>query len=412
MIAPDPPRLEPPVTSRWIATLLRPAPDSSVADNLRRGKPAWADAVHLLWTGWVFFTPIFGTGYSWRWFWLTVLTYPVFLALYGRLLLAPRHHGPRYALAMVAMGLALLPWYPSGISYFIFGCVMLRTCREGGLWRYLLQLLALNAVFVGIALWVGYQWQLVVWIPSMALIIGIIVNVESLNKERDAALQLSQEEVRRLAATAERERIGRDLHDLLGHTLSLITLKLELSRKLFDRDPEASRREVTEAETIARQALAEVRSAVTGIRASDLAAELASARLLLECQHVHLHYTPPPPMPVEIERALSLVLREAATNIARHAQAHQAWVQFEQDGRTLLMQIRDDGRGGVQTDGNGLSGMRERVAALRGTLLLQSVRGEGTCISVRITLPAATTAVAALPVTPAGPTPLSAGGAP
>ncbi len=400
------------MTSRWIATLLRPAPDSSVADNLRRGKPAWADAVHLLWTGWVFFTPIFGTGYSWRWFWLTVLTYPVFLALYGRLLLAPRHHGPRYALAMVAMGLALLPWYPSGISYFIFGCVMLRTCREGGLWRYLLQLLALNAVFVGIALWVGYQWQLVVWIPSMALIIGIIVNVESLNKERDAALQLSQEEVRRLAATAERERIGRDLHDLLGHTLSLITLKLELSRKLFDRDPEASRREVTEAETIARQALAEVRSAVTGIRASDLAAELASARLLLECQHVHLHYTPPPPMPVEIERALSLVLREAATNIARHAQAHQAWVQFEQDGRTLLMQIRDDGRGGVQTDGNGLSGMRERVAALRGTLLLQSVRGEGTCISVRITLPAATTAVAALPVTPAGPTPLSAGGAP
>ncbi|MBD3825494.1 MULTISPECIES: sensor histidine kinase [Stenotrophomonas] len=412
MIAPDPRLLEPPVTSRWIATLLRPAPDSSVADNLRRGKPAWADAVHLLWTGWVFFTPIFGSGYSWRWFWLTLLTYPVFLALYGRLLLAPRHHGPRYALAMVTMGLALLPWYPSGISYFIFGCVMLRTCRDGGLWRYLLQLLALNALFVGIALWVGYQWQLVVWIPSMALIIGIIINVESLNKERDAALQLSQEEVRRLAATAERERIGRDLHDLLGHTLSLITLKLELSRKLFDRDPDASRREVAEAEAIARQALAEVRSAVTGIRASDLAAELASARLLLECQHVHLHYTPPPPMPVEIERALSLVLREAATNIARHAQAHQAWVHFEEDGRSLLMQIRDDGRGGVQSDGNGLSGMRERVAALRGTLHLQSVRGEGTCLSVRIALPAATTAVAALPATPAGPTPLSAGGAP
>lgn len=399
------------MTSRWIATLLRPAPDSSVADNVRRGKPAWADAVHLLWTGWVFFTPIFGSGYSWRWLWLTLLTYPVFLALYGRLLLAPRHHGPRYALAMVAMGLALLPWYPSGISYFIFGCVMLRTCREGGLWRYLLQLLVLNAVFVGIALWVGYQWQLVVWIPSMALIIGIIINVESLNKERDAALQLSQEEVRRLAATAERERIGRDLHDLLGHTLSLITLKLELSRKLFDRDPEASRREVTEAEAIARQALAEVRSAVTGIRASDLAAELASARLLLECQHVHLHYAPPPPMPVDIERALSLVLREAATNIARHAQAHQAWVQFEQEGRTLLMQIRDDGRGGAQTDGNGLSGMRERVAALRGTLLLQSVLGEGTCVSVRIALPAATTAVAALPASATGPTPLPAGGA-
>ncbi|MCF7750427.1 sensor histidine kinase [Bacillus subtilis subsp. subtilis] len=397
MITPDHPVLEPPVSSRWTASLLRPAPDSSVADNLRRGKPAWADAVHLLWTGWVFLTPIFGSGYSLSWLWLTLLTYPAFLALYLRLLLAPRHHGPRYALAMVAMGLALLPWYPSGISYFIFGCVMLRVCRDASVLRYMLQLLALNGLFVIVALWVGYPWQLVVWIPSMALIIGVIVNVERANKDRDAALLLSQEEVRRLAATAERERIGRDLHDLLGHTLSLITLKLELSRKLADRDPQGSRREVTEAEAIARQALAEVRSAVTGIRASDLAAELASARLLLECQHVHLDYTPPPAMPPDVERALSLVLREAATNIVRHAQAHRAWIRFEQEGRSLLMEIGDDGRGGVHADGNGLGGMRERVAALRGTLALQSVKGEGTRVTVRVPLPAATKAVAALP---------------
>lgn len=382
---------------RWLSSLLRPAPDSAVADNLRAGKPAWSDAVHLLWTGWVFLTPMFGGGYSLLWLWLTLLTYPVFLALYARQLLSPRRHAPRYALAMVAMGLALLPWYPSGISYFIFGCVTLRVCRTGSAWRYLAQLAALNAVFVAIALWVGYHWQLVVWIPSMAFIIGFIINVESTNKDRDAALQLSQDEVRRLAATAERERIGRDLHDLLGHTLSLITLKLELSRKLFDRDPERARLEVTEAEAIARQALSEVRSAVTGIRASDLAAELAAARLLLECQHVHLHYSPPPPMPAEIERGLALVLREAATNIVRHADAHQAWVEFSQDGRTLGLQIRDDGRGDVQADGNGLTGMRERVAALRGTLQVHSPRGQGTMVVVRVPLPARTAAVATAP---------------
>jgi two-component system sensor histidine kinase DesK len=399
MIAPDHPPPETTVSPSRLATLLRPAPDSAVADNLRRGKPAWSDAVHLLWTGWVFLTPMFGTGYTLLWMWLTLLTYPVFLALYARQLLGPRRHAPRYALAMVAMGLALLPWYPSGISYFIFGCVTLRVCRTGSAWRYLVQLAALNAVFVGIALWVGYHWQLVVWIPSMAFIIGVVVNVESTNKDRDAALQLSQDEVRRLAATAERERIGRDLHDLLGHTLSLITLKLELSRKLFDRDPERARLEVTEAEAIARQALAEVRSAVTGIRASDLAAELAAARLLLECQHVHLHYAPPPPMPAEIERGLALMLREAATNIVRHAQANEAWVQFEQDARTLCMRIRDDGTGGVQADGNGLTGMRERVAALRGTLHVHSAKGQGTTVTVQVPLPAATTAVP--PPTPA-----------
>lgn len=378
---------------RWLTSALRPAPDSAVADNLRRGKPVWSDAVHLLWTGWVFFTPMFGGGYTLLWLWLTLLTYPVFLALYARQLLAPRRHAPRYALAMVAMGLALLPWYPSGISYFIFGCVTLRVCRSGSAWRYLAQLVALNAAFVGIALWVGYHWQLVVWIPSMAFIIGVIVNVESTNKDRDAALQLSQDEVRRLAATAERERIGRDLHDLLGHTLSLITLKLELSRKLLDRDPERSRLEMTEAEGIARQALAEVRSAVTGIRASDLAAELAAARLLLECQHVHLHYSPPPPMPVEIERGLALVLREAATNIVRHADAHQAWVEFSQDGRLLTLQVRDDGRGDVQADGNGLTGMRERVAALHGTMRVESARGQGTTVAVQVPLPAWSVAI-------------------
>src|SRR6476620_4119392 len=121
---------------------------------------------------------------------------------------------------------------------------------------------------------------MMVYIPVTTFIIGIIVNVEHLSQEKDAALKLSHDEVRRLAATAERERIGRDLHDLLGHTLSLITLKLELARKLAERDPARAARELEEAERVARPALAEVRSAVTGIRSADLAAELASARLL------------------------------------------------------------------------------------------------------------------------------------
>lgn len=399
MIAPDRSALESPVSSSRLASLLRPAPDSAVAENLRRGRSPWVDAIHLLWTLWVFLTPLFGGGYTWRWAALTLLTYPVFLVLYAGVLLAPRSHAPRYALSMVVLGLVPLAWYPSAVSYFIFGCVTLRVSRRSGYGRYLLQLVGLNALFVVVGLLAHYPWQALIWIPSMAMIISLVVNFETASHEQDAALQLSQDEVRRLAATAERERIGRDLHDLLGHTLSLITLKLELSRKLADRDPVGSRREVDEAETIARQALAEVRSAVTGIRASDLAAELASARLLLEYQYVHLHYAPPPPMPVDTERALSLVLREAVTNIARHAQARQAWITFEQDGRSLLMQIRDDGRGGVHVDGNGLTGMRERVAALRGTLVMQSAKGEGTCVTVRVTLPAATTPVVA-PVTP------------
>ena len=143
--------------------------------------------------------------------------------------------------------------------------------------------------------------------------------------------------MRRLAATAERERIGRDLHDLLGHTLSLITLKLELSRKLFDRDLEAARREVAEAENVARHALAEVRSAVTGIRATDLAAELASARLLLESSRRAAGLrAPPADLPEDVERGLALVLREAATNIARHAEARAATIGWRREHASVL----------------------------------------------------------------------------
>jgi two-component system sensor histidine kinase DesK len=107
-----------------------------------------------------------------------------------------------------------------------------------------------------------------------------------------------------------------------------------------------------------------VRSAVTGIRASDLAGELASARLLLECQQVHLQYTPPPPMPVDVERAGAGAAR-GCTNIVRHAQATRVQVDFMLEERQLAMQIRDDGRGGVQAEGNGLCGMRERAGAGR-----------------------------------------------
>lgn len=393
MIGSERPRLDPPVSSSWLASLLRPAPDSSMADTLRRGKSPWSNAIHLLWSVWIVLTPLLGRGFTLRWTLITLVSYPLFLFLYARVLLAPRHHGPRYALCMVAMALVLLPWYPAGLTYFVFGCVLLRVSCSDDWRRYLLQLAGLNILFCAIALLCDYPWQSLVWIPALSFIVGMVMNVESINQQKDAALQLSQEEVRRLATTAERERIGRDLHDLLGHTLSLITLKLELARKLYDRDDARARQEIGEAEAIAREALAQVRSAVTGIRASDLAGELASARLLLECQQVHLHYTVPPPMPVEVERGLALVLREAATNIVRHAQATQARVEFMQEGRQLVMQIRDDGRGGLQAEGNGLCGMRERVAALGGQLQLQSGRGEGTVVSVRVPLAAATTPV-------------------
>ncbi len=370
-----------------IPAWLHPAPDSAIAAERRRGNSGWLDAIHLLWSIWIFVTPLFGGGFSTRWVLLTLGSYPVFLLLYAMTLLAPRRLAWRYALGMVALCVVLLKWYPSGLSYFIYGCVMLSVAARP-LRIYLGQLLLLNAGFILLAWGMGYPWQMLVWIPLVSFTVGVIVSVEEHSKSQEAALQLSHGEVRRLAATAERERIGRDLHDLLGHTLSLVALKSELAGKLVQRDPQAARLEIEEVSRVAREALAQVRRAVTGIRAAGLAAELASAKLLLGMDGITLrHEIAEVALPAELETALALAVREAVTNIQRHAHAHNAEVRLSQLGNEIQLQVSDDGRGRSIVAGNGLRGMRERVEALQGRLELDSSTQNGTCLRLYVPLP-------------------------
>lgn len=205
---------------------------------------------------------------------------------------------------------------------------------------------------------------------------------------RDVQLRLSQDEVRRLATLAERERIGRDLHDLLGHTLSLITLKSELARRLALADPARAQQEMEEVERVARHALAEVRHAVTGMRAGDLGSELVSARLMLEASDVSLHVERPEvfSLPASAEAALSLVLREAVTNIHRHSRATEARVVITCSGEEFSMRIMDNGCGGMAAHGNGVSGMRERVRQIGGQLVIDSPERHGTVIDVGVSM--------------------------
>jgi two-component system sensor histidine kinase DesK len=367
---------------------LRPAPDSNVANDIRRGKSPWTDAVHMLWSIWVFITPAMSDGYNWTWAAITLVTYPLFVILFVTAQFAPASISYRYGLALAALGIVLVPWYPSGISYVIYGCVLVRS-KSISFNRYYLRLVAINAVCLTVCWYAHYPWQVMISVPAMTFVIGTIINVERLSEEKDSELRLSQDEVRRLAATAERERIGRDLHDLLGHTLSLITLKLELSRRLFDRDNDAARREVGEAEAVARHALAEVRAAVSGIRATGMAGELAAAKLLLNTSGVHFDYESElPELPAATEGALALVLREAVTNIHRHARATRAEANVAVVNGQIALRISDDGRGCHGDEGNGLCGMRERVRALGGTLELSSLKGQGTRLQVGVPLPA------------------------
>lgn len=375
---------------RWI----RPVSDSIVANEQQLGRSGWLPFVHLAWSIWVFITPFFSSGefgLTWRWALITLVSYPLFVGLYFVSQCAGETRARMAALGMLLLSVVLLPWYPSGLSYFVFGCVLIQPRKRGSMPGYFGILLFANAILGGCAYWIGYPVVALLWIPVVTVVIGLIVAADRASERHMAELKLSHDEVRRLAALAERERISRDLHDLLGHTLSMVAIKADLAGKLLQRDVEAARTEIAEVGDVARQALAQVRGAVSGIRATGIAAELASARLLLETDGVQFDYRIEDAFSAnkfsqDVEHVLAMVVREAATNILRHAKATKASARFTLEAGYAVLRIQDNGRGGTLNPGNGLGGMRERIAGVDGTLQTASAEGGGTQLHVRIPL--------------------------
>jgi two-component system, NarL family, sensor histidine kinase DesK len=181
-------------------------------------------------------------------------------------------------------------------------------------------------------------------------------------------LRKAQDEIEHLAKVAERERIARDLHDVLGHTLSVIILKSELAGKLLERDPVRAKAEIADVEETAREALNEVRSTIRGYRSHSLETELKHARATLETagMTVDSEYAEIPLSPAQ-ESVVALVVREAVTNVVRHAKAHHCSLRIVPVNGNCRVEIYDDGRGGG-LEGNGLRGMRERMEALNGSV--------------------------------------------
>lgn len=221
-----------------------------------------------------------------------------------------------------------------------------------------------------------------------AAIIGLSNFAFAQQARTNFSLKRANSEIERLSQEAERERIARDLHDLLGHTLTVITVKLDLARRLLPHDSDRARNEIVEAEQTARNALAEVREAVSGYRAEGLEAEIGRARRSLLSAGVKLTtgLAPVNLSPRQVN-ALSLALREAATNIVRHAHASVCHVALLEKNGTLHVTIEDDGLGGQIREGNGLRGMRERIEAVAGTVKLSGSAYGGT--RVEISLPPA-----------------------
>jgi two-component system sensor histidine kinase DesK len=208
------------------------------------------------------------------------------------------------------------------------------------------------------------------------------MSMEGTAEGRAAAIRNAQ--VEHLATVAERERISRDLHDLLGQTLTGIVVRSQLAQRLTAVDPEAGRTEMAAVEQAARDALTEVRATVSGWRQVDIGAELAAARDALCAAGVELLVERDPDLVLtpSAENALGLALREGATNVVRHSQARRCTIALRSTRDQVALEIVDDGGGGGSRDGNGLTGMRERIGALGGEVR-RTTHG-GTTLSITV----------------------------
>ncbi len=336
----------------------------------------------VLYFGFFFIDPITSHASVLVWT-FTLLGTVAFLFLYFGLFWVSTRQSLLHIAGMILLGVGFAKFNGGANTFFIFaaacGVFVVDTEAEG--------VKVLLAVEVAAALtWWGFHlngWFLL-FANGLSFVIGAS-NIHFAERNRNQKKLLkAQDEIEHLAKVAERERIARDLHDVLGHTLSVIILKSELAGKLMNRDLQRAGNEIREVEQISRQALSEVRDAIRGYRSPGLPTELAQAKATLETAGVSVKCEAAKVVMSALhESVLSMAVREAVTNVVRHAQARTCSLRLEQQNGNCCLAIEDDGRGGFQYEGNGLRGMRERVEMLGGTLRCESDAGT----RLMITLP-------------------------
>jgi two-component system sensor histidine kinase DesK len=347
----------------------------------------WAPFIWLAYLSFFFIQPILDHA-GWKMWFLTALATAIFLVLYFGLFWLQKPRSLLHIGGMVILGLVFAPINGGASTFFVFAAAFVPFCVQTE--RAGVGLIAGIVALAGIETQVFHLngWFFFYGGGLAAAVGGSNIYFAQRNRAL-AKLRMANDEIEHLATVAERERIARDLHDVLGHTLSVIILKSELAGKLMDRDPQRAGNEIREVEQISRQALSEVRDAIRGYRSQGLPAELAKAKATLETAGVSVKCEAAKlTLPAMHESVLSMAVREAVTNVVRHAQARNCSMRLGQRNGSCHLEIEDDGRGGAHSEGNGLRGMRERVEMLGGTLTRDSQAG--TRITINLPLKQAT----------------------
>jgi two-component system sensor histidine kinase DesK len=315
------------------------------------------------------------SGAVWAWFWTRVIGGPDRRFTVGAVI--------ANALFLALFTLRTPPQYG---SLFIYAVVMAAAAFP---WRVAAPIVVLGALGAGaIDLARGTTTLSAIGDVINQLIVGSVAVAGRLLIEANQQLSFAREQIARLAVDEERLRFARDLHDLLGHSLSVIALKSELAGRLLKQTPERAAHEVSDIESVARDALREVREAVTGYRQPTLDAELAGAREALTAAGIDCRAERDKAgLPPAIEGLLAWTVREGATNVIRHSGARRCSIRVSGKDGMAMVDVVDDGRGGPAEPGSGLRGLEERVEKLGGTLVAQALPHEG--FRLRVTVPLA-----------------------
>jgi two-component system sensor histidine kinase DesK len=336
---------------------------------------------------WLVYLPLFGISWighppSARDLAVSLAGVALFLACYfyaegrtGRGIVLP-------AVASLLIAFALIPFGGNWTVISVYACAIaadLRPARDGA---RLVAAFILASVVAAAAIGIPWHFIAMLAVFEFMVVFGKMSGLALAEKNR--ALLRAQEEVRLLAQTAERERIARDLHDLLGRTLTLIALKSDLAARLAAGDAGAAAREMREVGDTARDGLAQVRSAVAGMSSAGLAHEIQASRDALGAAGIACEVEGGEiDIPADTGAVLAMALREGVTNVIRHAGAKSCRISILRDGAEVKLLVSDDGQAGHFREGAGLRGMRARLSAAGGRLRIRAGR-DGTRLAAAI----------------------------
>lgn len=332
----------------------------------------WVYLVNLVF----YFIPLFTNDYPLWQIVVVLMAVPPFLWCYFHAYRTVQHQAWKPIVGIIIIASLMMPLNSGSLSMYVFAGFFIGFFYTRTIWFFsIISICVLMAVLAQLS---GYPvFYFMTWGVGLVTAISLFGMAEQKRQRARFALRQSEQEISMLATMVERERIARDLHDLMGHNLSSIALKAELAQRLLDAGKQDDcRQQLVELQQISRESLTQIRQTVADYKHKGLTHHLADLAQTLRDKGLQVIIEGElPQLAPQAEKELIMVLTELTNNILRHSHASRCTFEFSFDGTNWLIQVSDNGRCEQIKEGNGLAGIRERLSSLGGKLNYQLQQG-------------------------------------